>query len=162
MRPFSAGKGSQLQAFWVKLPFLCLIAATLAFAMVVLIAPLMSTREAKISADDPSRQVVPPEIEEEVIGEAVRESVPPKIEKEVVREMVPPKIEEEVAPPNVEEDQATTSGSNASQVLQQRPWQQGKRIITASNVIWYPWCPFDCAVMRAVTICDSHEAAVLI
>lgn len=43
---------------WVKLPCLCVLAATMAIAMMVLIAPYLSRKA--ISSDDPSRQLISP------------------------------------------------------------------------------------------------------
>lgn len=110
MRPFN-GKGSQ-QAFWLKLPFFCLIGVTLAFAMVVLVAPLVSIREAKISSDDPSRQWIrdPFKREAEVL------STSPKIEEAVEPEEVPAKVDEQ--------KQAKTGNSSASELLLQLPSRQ--------------------------------------
>jgi len=128
MKPLS-GKGSQ-QTCWVKLPFLCLIAVTLVFAMVVLIAPLVSTREAKLLSDDPSRQLIRDQFK--IGAEMVTEvAVAPKIGSEAVSEpgAVAPMIEKavvpEVVPAKVEEEQAATGGSN---LLRQLPFQQGRRM----------------------------------
>jgi hypothetical protein len=49
--------GAKTTRYW-KLPCLCLIAATMAFAMVVLIAPYMSGKAS--SSDDLARQLIPP------------------------------------------------------------------------------------------------------
>lgn len=48
------------KSYWplVKLPCLCLIAATTAFAMTVLVAPYLSGKA--MSSNDPSRQLIPP------------------------------------------------------------------------------------------------------
>jgi len=123
MRSFN-GKGGQ-QACWVKLPFLCLIAVTLAFAMVVLVAPLVSTREAKISSDDPSRQLIRDPFKMEAEERLSQERISPRIEEAVVPEEVPAKVDEQ--------EQATTGSSSASELLLQLPSRQGKRMSSFTN-----------------------------
>lgn len=110
------------QACWVKLPFICLVAVALAFAVVVLIGPLMSNQDPSLLCNDPSNQ------QQLLANPSPKQEVHPLSTKQVA---IPPpaaKIEEQVSVPPAKIDDAESAASssgNASQSLLQFPSEPG-------------------------------------
>lgn len=116
MVPLNGKGGQQALACWVKLPFLCLIAVALAFAIVVLIGPLMNNQDPSLLCNDPSNQQLLANPTPKQVAHPLSIEQVPAPPPEIVS-APPPKIEEQVAVPPAKIEPAASG--NASQSLLQ-------------------------------------------